>query len=234
MCHTRDVRRVFVILVTVLGLIAVSCGADSVTAGGDLLPTPVPAPTVAGQTIEIEQPEFQVEPVLIGVSSSEDIMLHALPGIDQPLAGEVPPGTSIEPLDNAFETEDGLVWWQVRAGDLTGWIQPSIAYRGPSENVTEQILATFGDQGPFDSAEDAARAVAEHVDAGQTGEVVVVNTIENPPSASVTVDLLGFQDDSLLGYRFIVVSQQTTGWQPASIIQAALCARGISAEGLCL
>lgn len=219
---------------TVFGLIAVSCGADSVTAGGELLPTPAPAPTVAGQTIEIEQPEFQVETVLVGVSSTEAIMLHALPGIDQPLAGDVAPGTTIEPMDNAFETEDGLIWWQVRAGDLNGWIQPNVAYRGPAENVTDDVLATFNGEGPFDSPEDAARAVAAHVGADQgSPDIVVVNTVENPPSATVTVDLLGYQDDSLVGYRLIVASRQASGWQPASIIQATLCARGVSTEGLC-
>ena len=237
MCHTRGVRRIFVILATVLGFLAAACGAETVSTGGELLPTPAPAPTLAGEVIEIEQPEIQVEAVLIGVSSSEAVMLHALPGLDQPLAGDVPAGTSIEPMGQAFETEDGLIWWQVRAGRLTGWIQPSIAYRGPAEIVTDSVLASFGDQGRFDSPEDAALAVANQIAADQDiAEIIVVSTttIESPPSATVTVDLLGLDDDSVLGYRLIVASGQATGWQPASIIQASLCARGVSAEGLCL
>lgn len=237
MCHTRGVRRILVILTTVLGLVAVSCGTDSVTAGGELLPTPAPAPTVAGEIIELEQPEIQVEAVLIGVSSTETIMVHALPGIDQPLAGDVPPGTSIEPMGQAFETEDGLVWWQVRAGTIQGWIQPNVAYRGPAQNITDQVLADFADQGPFDSPEAAARSVAEQYAANQDNpEIIIVSTttIASPPSATVTADVLSQGDDSVRGSRLIVTSRESTGWQPESIIQAALCARGVTADGLCV
>ena len=231
------VRRVFVIIATVLSLVAVSCGTDSVTAGGELLPTPVPAPTVAGQVIELEQPEIQVEAVLIGVSSTETIMVHALPGLDQPLAGDVPAATSIEPMGEAFETEDGLVWWQVPAGTVQGWIQPNVAYRGPAQNITDQVMPNFADEGPFDSAEEAALAVAKQIAADRgASDIIVVSTteIESPPSATVTVDLLGLGDDSLAGFRPIVASGQATGWQPASIIQASLCTRGVTADGLCI
>jgi len=230
--HTRSVRRVFIIFAAIVGLVAASCGADSVVAVTD--PTPVPAPTVAGRVIEVEPPEIRVETVLIGISSTDTIMLHALPGIDQPLAGDVPPGTSIEPLNNAFETDDGLVWWQVRAGALNGWIQPSIAYRGPSDNITDQVVDAAAAQGPFETAEDAARAVAAQVAPGLGApEIVVVSANENASGTSVTVDLLGLQDDSLLGYR-LIVGTSGSAWQPASVFQSKLCARGVTAEGLCL
>lgn len=222
---------------TVLSLIAVSCGGESITAGGELLPTPAPAPTVAGEIVEIEQPEIQVEAVLIGVSSAEAVMVHALPGIDQPLAGDVAPGTSIEPMGQAFETDDGLIWWQVRAGDVQGWIQPNVAYRGPAVNITDEIMADFGAQGPFASAEDAARAVAEQRAADQgPSDIIVVSTttIENPSSATVTVDILSQGDDAVSGSRLIIASTEASGWQPASVIQTALCTRGVTAEGLCL
>ena len=201
------------------------------------MPTPVPAPTVAGQVIELEQPEVRVEAVLIGVSSTETVMVHALPGIDQPLAGDVSPGTGIEPMGQAFETEDGLIWWQVRAGDIQGWIQPNVAYRGPAQNITDQMARDFAVQGPFESAEVAARAVADQIGADQgASEIIVVSTteIETPPSATVTVDLLDLGDDSVAGFRLIVTSRESTGWQPESIIQAVLCARGVRGDGLCI
>ena len=225
------------ILATVLALVGVSCGADTVATGGELLPTPVPAPTVAGQVIELPEQEVQAEVVLIGLSSTDSVDLRALPGLDQPSAGDVPPGTSIEPLGNAFETEDGLVWWQVRAGSINGWIQPNVAYRGVTQNVTEQMLSALGPDATFGSAEEAALAVAAML-AGDQGdaEIIVVSMteIENPPSATVTVDILGGLDDSISGTRLIVASAAATGWQPASVIQAPLCSQGVSPEGACL
>ena len=222
---------------TLISLVAAACGAETVTTGGELLPTAAPAPTVAGEVIEIEEPEVAAETVLIGVSSTETVDVHALPGINQPLAGEVPPGTSIEPLGEAFETEDGLVWWQVRAGAIQGWIQPNIAYRGPAQDITETAQALLGDAGPYDSPEASARAVAQAIADDQGGgEVIVVSTTESgdPVRATVTVDVLGFEDDSLLGLRLIVASSASAGWEPASIIQATLCARGVSPDGLCV
>ena len=230
-------RRFFVLIATGLSLIAASCGADSVSTGGELPPTAAPAPTVAGEIVELEQPEVQAETVLIGVASTDTVDVHALPGIDQPLAGEVPPGTSIDPLGEAFETEDGLVWWQVRAGSIQGWIQPNIAYRGPAEDISDQALALLGAGTAFTSAEESAAAIAKTFMLDQGGtETIVVSTTESgdPVRATVTVDVLGFEDDSLLGYRLIVASSSNTGWQPASVFQTSLCARGVSPDGLCL
>ena len=116
-------------------------------------------PTVVGDVTEIEQPEIQVEAVRIGVLATETVMTHALPGMDQPRAGNVPACTSIEPTGAAFENEDRLIRWWVRAGTITGEIQPNIAYRVPTQNITDQVLPTFRDQGPFGSPEDAAVAV---------------------------------------------------------------------------
>ncbi len=237
LCHTREVPRFLVLIATALSLLAASCGAESVTAGGELLPTAVPAPTVAGEIIEQATPEVQAETVLIGVSSSETVAVHARPGLDQPLAGEVPPGTSIEPLGQAFETEDGLIWWQVRAGAIQGWIQPNIAYRGPAQDITEAAVARIGEGTEFASPEESAAAIAKSILIEEGAEeTIVVSTVESgdPIRATVTVDVLGLQDDSVLGYRLIVASSASTGWQPESVFQTSLCARGVSPDGLCL
>ena len=95
----------------------------------------------------------------------------------------------------------------------------------------------LGDAGPYDSAQASARAIAQAIADDQGGgDVIVVATTESgePVRATVTVDVLGFEDDSLLGLRLIVASSASTGWEPASVIQATLCARGVSPDGLCV
>ena len=91
-------RRIFVTLVTLLALVGASCGSDEVATGGELPPTPEPAPTVEGIVLEPDEPEVQAEIVFVGLSADQTVQLHALPGIDQPLAGDVAPGTRIEKM----------------------------------------------------------------------------------------------------------------------------------------
>lgn len=220
-----------------LALVAVSCGAETISSGGELAPTPRPAPTVAGQVIEVDEPEVAAETVFVGISIDDVVEVRALPGLDQPLAGDVSPGTAVEPMGQVFETEDGLVWWQVRAGTIQGWIQPSIAYRGPAVDMTDDVLADLDAAVTFGSAEDASAEIAQMMaEAEGASRVVVVNKteIEGTGSTTITTDLLGLQDDSVLGYRVIIAAAGSSGWRPASVIRAPLCARGVTPDGLCL
>lgn len=198
--------------------------------------TTQPAPTIPGEVVEIEPQEVDAQVVLIGVSAGQQVAVHALPGLDQPLAGEVPPGTPIEPLDNAFETDDGLIWWQVRAGDIQGWIQPNVAYQGPAEDITERVRELTAGE-PYPTSLVAATKIASLV-ANQEGadEIVVVTREETATrGATSTTDLLGLQDDSQAGIRLIITTKdEGDGWEPVSVFAFALCNRGVGTDGLCL
>jgi len=214
---------------------ATSCGGDPVTAGGELQPTPEPAPTLVGEVVEAPQSPVQTELIFVGVPSTEAIDIRALPGLDQPKAPEVPPGTPIEPLGRAFETDDGLVWWQVRAGITQGWIQPNVAFLGPAEDITDQVLGQIGADTRFPSADEAAAAVAATIATGED-EIVVVERVENQARLSVTVtsDLVSSGDDSVAGVRVITAVNSQDGNRPVSVVQSLLCHRGVGSNGLCL
>lgn len=230
-------RRVSVSIVIVVSLLFASCSSNTIVAGGEERPTPQPAPTIAGEVIEVEPQEVAAQVVLIGVSSDQKVAVHALPGLDQPLAGEVPPGTPIEPLGNAFETDDGLTWWQVRAGSIQGWIQPNVAYQGPSEDITEQVRAMIPDT-DYPTALVAYTKIASLVAADEgADEVVVVSRNETERrGATSTTDLLGLQDDSQIGIRLIITVDDAAGngWELVSIFKFPLCSRGVATDGLCL
>jgi len=223
-----------VILLTVLGLIAASCSAETVTSGGELPPTPEPAPTVAGIEIEVVEPEVPVEVVFVGISLQEIVEIRVKPGLEQPLVGDVPPGTNIEKMSEEFQTPDGILWWQVRAGSLQGWIQPEVAYVGPSSDVTGDILADFDTSAVFPSAQESAKVVARQVAADQGGnEVVIVRQTDAGNGSTVTADVFGFGDDKLLGFRLLIGSSSNTGFQPVSVTQFPLCAQGVTTTGAC-
>jgi len=226
-----------VILATVLGLLATACGGETLTVGGDFFPTPEPAPTVAGRSIEAVEPEFNAEIVFIGVPVDETIDIRALPGVNQPPAGQVPPGTRVEKMTEEFETEDGLLWWQVRAGDVQGWIQPNVAYMGPDEDITELVAPRIDSSVIYAEAEEAALVVAEAVALDQgPSDIMIVGRrdIEGQNSTTITVDILQPGDDSVIGSRLRIASSITSGHQPIKVLKSTLCARGVDGSGLCL
>lgn len=227
-------------------LVAGGCSGDDASPGGDdertgeqrEFPTPVPAPTLEGRSVELDEPVVRAEAVLIGVPVDDTVRVRALPGAEQPVAGELTADESVDLLGEAFETADGVTWWQIRRAGIQGWVErTNIALLGAPEVVTGELPAGLDESARFDSAEDAAAAVADAF-LGERGadQTVVVWTasVQNAlSSATVAVDLLGVQDDSIVGYRLLVAVADSDGWQPVSVTQLPLCARGVAPSGLC-
>lgn len=245
LCHTRGVRRssspaaVLFGILLIVTMISTACGGgEAVQAGDRILPTPEPAPTVAGQVIEVPEPEFKAETVLIGISINETLELRALPGLDQPVSGEVPAGSPIDVNGNAFETEDGVIWWEARSGNISGWMQPRIAYRGRVENITDSFGGQVGVTYPsaLALADEVARIVA--ADEGAQEIITVASTeVAGQFSATVTVDILTNSDDSVAGERVIVTADgratQGASWTLNQVLKSPLCHRGTNAAGTC-
>jgi len=224
-----------VTLAVVLSLLFASCSSNTIVAGGSERPTPRPAPTIPGEVLEIEAQEVEAQVVFIGVSVQDTIDVHALPGLDQPLAGQVPPGAPLEPLGSAFQTEDGLTWWQVRAGDVQGWIQPNIAYQGPAEDITDEVLATAADT-TYPTALVASTRVANSVAAKEgAAEVMAITRADTQTrGGTFTTDLLGVSDDAQVGFRLLITVDETSdGWVPISVFQFPLCTNGVASTGDC-
>ena len=232
-------RRLAAILGVVVALVLSACGSGS-ESGADAPPaTAQAAPTVAGTGTDITMPEsaIQADVVIVGVSRDERVQIRALPGENQPVAAEIGPGERIESLEQMFTTENGTQWIQVQAASVQGWVPPILAFRGASEDITAQVLASLTATS-FASADEASEAIGAAVTATEAGPTRVVQvaleTVAGTDSTTITTDLLGGPEDSVVGTRLTIAVDSGNGWAPVSVFRSPLCWRGVSAEGLCL
>ena len=237
LCHTRAVRRLSAIALGSLLLIAVSCGSDS--DGQAENGPPAAAPTVAGVAADLQQPESAIaaQVVLAGLEQGTSIQMRALPGIDQPVLAEIDASDQITSLDQLFETEDGVQWIQIQAVSMQGWIPDVLAFRGPTQDITDQAVATVGSN-TFGTPEEAASFLSADLAAAQPGDsqivVVAMTTVTGTGSTTIVTDVLGEPDDSVLGSRLTIALDSSDGWVPVSVVQSVLCVRGVDADGLCI
>lgn len=246
--HSGLVRRLFVIVIAILVLTLSACGGDDDERTGGELPSPVPAPTPAGRTVELDDADSvaRAEAVIVSVPLGEELDLHALPGGDRPIAGTLAPDDGVDVLGEAFETPDGVVWWRIGRGSVQGWTpRTNIAFLGAPSVATDDVLDGLdgldqlddtGTADGFDSPEESARLVAETLQAERdAADIVVVwrTNIERPASATVAVDLLGLDDEATAGYRLLVAAAESTGWAPVSVTELPLCVRGVGPSGSC-
>lgn len=222
-------------LLLLLCAIAVSCGdGDRPTVTNDVLPTPRPAPTIEGDIAQTNEAAVAAQAVVVGVQSESLIEVRAQPGDNLPLVGQVPAGTSIQPMGQMFTTPDNQVWWQVRTADLQGWTTANLAYQGPAQTNT------FSGDATYDSPAAAVAAVtAQIAESRSASEIVTVSSTEIASQGSVTVtsDLV-VGDGSTAGVRLVVALSAVDGsrdaWRPVSMTQFELCSNGVNAQGVCL
>jgi hypothetical protein len=244
LCNTRPVRRLVLCVGIALVLAASACSDTGSQTGERSLnstaATPQPGPEIKGEPVEITVPETTNEVAVIGLPATETLSIHALPGIDQLVIGEIPGGADkVVMLGQAFETDDGLLWWLVQYDGIQGWVQPQVAYPGGSDDVTELVLDAVGDATTFASVDDLVDAVAEPF-VSDEGSSRVVGVSSSEPDArfrtQTTVDVIGLADDSILGYRLLVTTVGTADDEAQRIERVQrlpLCGRGVTPDGLC-
>lgn len=235
-------RWAFGVLVMAALLVA-SCSSNDESSGSTrALPTPRPAPTVAGRSIEASAPESTDLLAVVGVAAGQALPIYALPGSHNPLVGEIPnTAEDVHGLDEAFQTDDGAIWWFVRWETFQGWVEPMAAYLGSDLDVTLQVV---GDADPAQlvalSIDDLALATAEQfLSTEPSSRVVLVSPADVADNLEGTaiVDVIGLGDDSLAGFRLLVSGDgsatQGAEFELRSVHQISLCTRGVTPDGLC-
>ena len=211
-----------------------------------VLPTPRPAATPAGQSINHFAPEPNDPIAVYGVAEGERLPMYALPGLQHLVVAEIPnTAEDVFGLGEAFQTEDGLIWWLMRWDRFQGWVLPGVAYRGLDTDITNQVIdGSVAGPPTAASMTDLALLVAEQfLTAEPSAEAVLVASTGDDIIGHTTVDrtaivdVVGLGDDSVAGFRLLVSGDasagQATQIELTSVHQISLCWRGVSPEGLC-
>jgi len=246
----------------VLALAAVGCGGDDDAADGRTTTTEAPtteaSSTEPSSTSEPDDPTTSETPTdTIPESELPGERLDIYPYADAPLAvvgveaddelnARSGPGTSYGVLFTLGPTDDGFAalghnrtvgesfWVLVEADGRAGWVHGGyVAIPGATNDVTSALPADLGGETMLDVAEAVAAARVGDAPAPRTA-VVAGPTVGD--LGEVTVDVIGFADDSLKGERLHVFASELDsgeGFVVRTVEATALCARGVTADGLC-
>lgn len=192
---------------------------------------------------------------VFGVKLTDALNVRALPSVDSrvvvalaPLSGaagpseieptSVEPSGGIEPSGNVCRVS-GQDWVQVHTASGIGWASARfLRHLAPSRPDTERVrdLLHHVSGAPGAQAEAlrvALTALTKGEEGARPAELLGVKTEKNRARALLTAGAP--PDDSISGQVLLVeFEQRGARWQVASGTVQDVCARGLSAEGLCL
>jgi len=169
---------------------------------------------------------------VVGVVFDDVLNLRTGPGASFDVVAELDPtADGIRGTGRGWQVPAGDVWWEVESDGVVGWAnQRYLARLGDTTDLTATVVDYLGGIPTADTLEDLASQVAG---ARGGGSIVVVGPTEGD-LGEITVDLVGFADDSVKGERLHVFASREGGvWGLVSVEQTVFCQRGVS-DGICV
>jgi hypothetical protein len=200
--------------------------------------TTVPAtttPTVPGEAIDFGPADGDVLGV-VGVRHDDVLNVRSGPGTEFPVIAELDPtADDVVALGNTW-SRPGSLWIEVDADDEEGWVNLRyVAYLGDTRDATSELMPEMSET-RAETMLDLGALVAE----AMAGDSDAVSVMSVAPSVGdlgeVTYDVIGFEDDSVLGARvhvFGTPDEGGEGFELKSVELTVLCSRGVS-DGLCV
>lgn len=227
-----------------------AAGSSAPDPGDATTTTGEPTTTVAGEgsTTTVAEGELPGEPIdiypyegallgVVGVAAGDTLNVRSGPGTDFDVVTDLGPLSQEATATGHNRTlDDDSLWVEVTVGAETGWVNGAyVSELGAEVDVTADVPAV-DEAGTVELAE----AVAAARGSGGEGPEPTVTIVAGPDGSEdgevVVVDVLGLGDDAQEGERLEVVASPG-GDGPSSVVSVlatALCARGVTTDGLCL
>jgi hypothetical protein len=196
------------------------------------------APELPGEPFDLHVPaEGQVVGV-VGVAFDDTLEVHELPGESSPLTGEL-----ANLADDVMGTGQGRllpnsIWWRIEWESVQGWVGSGfMAYLGEVSDTTADVVALNGGVVPVtETMLDLGNVVADRVKSADPPSRVVVSVTPTVADlGEITMDVVNIGDDAVKGFRLHVFGAPGEGnFSLMSVESTALCARGVTGDGLCL
>lgn len=207
------------------------------TTADDETTTSRPAGELPGERIEIF-PYEGAELAVVGVAHDDMLNVREGPGVDFDVVTELrPTALGLTATGHVRDIGDAF-WTEVEVDDDTGWVNVRfVSQFGATDDIRAEIESAGG-LPTAGSVLDLGMAIAERRASDEPASDIVVVV---PPSmgdlGEVTIDVIGFGDDSVGGERLHVFAASEDGgdtYYVQSVERTVMCARGIGGGGLCL
>lgn len=202
--------------------------------GGTTTSTAAPG-DLPGEPIDIYPYEGDVLGV-VGVAADDTLNVRTVPGTDGDVAFELDPlAADVRATGRNRSIEGQGVWAEVTHAEGRGWANVAfLAYLGATRDVTSELgeppaaetMLEIGEQVAALRAGDAPEPDVTVVDGPTVGDL-----------GEITVDVLGFADDAQRGERLTVFAEPLPDgetFRTRTVEATTLCARGVTADGLCV
>lgn len=191
-----------------------------------------------GERIEIFPYEGTTVAV-VGVPADDVLNVRAAPDPAAEVVAELDPlADGMTATGHNRQLAADALWAQIDTGDVRGWVNATfLGHVGATEDATAGLYPSPEDRPLADTltllAEEVADAVAQADGAGP--RIVIVDGPSVGDLGEVTVDVLGFPDDSVLGLRLRIFAEEEGGeaFRLRMVESTTLCRRGVS-DGLCV
>lgn len=175
---------------------------------------------------------------VVSVAADDTLNVRSGPGTEYDVLVELGPlADGFEATGHNRTVADGTLWAGVLADGRTGWVSTAfIAHPGQTTDITAEL----GELPRAETMVAIADAVAAQRSSGAEGQEPQLTVVDGPTVADVgevTVDVTGYADDAQLGERFHVIAEPDPsgeGFTVRTVEATVLCARGATAEGLCV
>jgi hypothetical protein len=208
---------------------------EATTTSTTATPTPDELP---GERIEI-YPYEGTELAVVGVEADDVLNVRAAPGVSYDVVAELEPlaeGFTATGHNRQLDT-DGM-WAEIDVDGTTGWVNTAfVAHLGDTDDITSSLYPQTADRPRADTMLQLGQEVAADA-AGEDAEVVDIVVVDGPSVGDlgeITVDIVGYRDDSVLGQRLRVFGVVNGGeaFEVRTVESTTLCRRGVS-DGLCV
>lgn len=175
---------------------------------------------------------------VIGVEAEDVLNVRAAPGTEHDVVATLAPLAGGVTATGEGRMLDGDVWVEVDTEDVTGWVHAAfIAHPAATEDVTSQVIAVHGSRPSAGTLVGLAELVADQRATQEPPSRVVISDGPHVGDlGEVTIDVVGFGDDSVRAERLVVFAtvDGDGSFTLRSVEATTYCGRGVTDEELCL
>jgi hypothetical protein len=192
--------------------------------------------SVSGHMIDFGPKSGDVLAV-VGVSHDDILNLRDKPGPSHNVVATIDPTyMNLVAQGEAWDTLEAI-WIKVDYEGTLGWVHLGfVAYLGYTDDVTSTVVTQLGEYPEADTMEGLGLVVAEVFKSTEPLSRIVMSeepTLDDPGKA--TYDVIGLGDDAEHGVRLRVFGEPTvSGFVLSAVELTSLCARGVTADDLCI
>jgi hypothetical protein len=177
---------------------------------------------------------------VVGINFDSELNVREAPGTDQTVVTRLPPLTDDVVATGQERQTPDRIWYEITANDVTGWASSEyLAWIGETSDITAAVIEKLGETPTGETMLDLGLTVALSQSAEEPeSRIRVARSPTIRDLGEVTYDVIGLGDDAVFGVRLrIFATPSESGGESVytlkTVESTALCARGVTEEGLC-